>query len=405
MIFNVGARRSGTYWLQRVVTAHPQVASVPSETHLFSHGIAPLMERFHHTIKGSPQVGSGFIELEQALDAVRDLCDAFFEGYLTDDAARLAERTPLHVNHLSLIASIYPDAQFIHIIRDGRDVTRSLAAQNFGPDSVAEAAREWRTAIEDARGAKLDQSRYIEVRYEDLLLDPRPTVESLYTWLGLDANPQVVEQGALESQAERNVDRFQLAGTGTDKWRQVFGARDLAEFNSVAGDLIADLDYDPADPKTLPERSPLSQRRTLRGGIRTIASRTRSRRDQAVAADPFRLKLEIVEGVIAAMRDSDPEPLDRHLTQGAMVRVIDAEGGERAARGEAGRELLSKAVLSDRVFGLPQIRGDLYPGTPSFTVMLTIRARAEVAHRLLIVELRGERIAELTIHQLGDPSP
>ena len=47
MIFNAGARRSGTYWLQRITCAHPAVAEVPSETYIFSHGIAPLMERFH----------------------------------------------------------------------------------------------------------------------------------------------------------------------------------------------------------------------------------------------------------------------------------------------------------------------------------------------------------------------
>lgn len=41
MIFNVGSRRSGTFWLQRIVCAQPTVAGVPSETHLLSHGIAP----------------------------------------------------------------------------------------------------------------------------------------------------------------------------------------------------------------------------------------------------------------------------------------------------------------------------------------------------------------------------
>src|SRR5437867_3952052 len=37
MIFNLGARRSGTFWLQRIVCAHSDVAEIPSETHLFSH--------------------------------------------------------------------------------------------------------------------------------------------------------------------------------------------------------------------------------------------------------------------------------------------------------------------------------------------------------------------------------
>ena len=57
MIFNVGARRCGTYWLQRITCAHPAVAEVPSETYVFSHGIAPLMERFHHDDPEYEEVG------------------------------------------------------------------------------------------------------------------------------------------------------------------------------------------------------------------------------------------------------------------------------------------------------------------------------------------------------------
>src|SRR4051794_19181933 len=56
MIFNVGARRSGTFWLQRIVAAHPGVSAVPSETHLFSDGIAPLFSRLQHSVRSSTKV-------------------------------------------------------------------------------------------------------------------------------------------------------------------------------------------------------------------------------------------------------------------------------------------------------------------------------------------------------------
>src|SRR5947208_2188830 len=143
MIFVVGARRSGTRWLQRILAAHPHVAWVPSESHLFSHGIAPLFELFQHSLRSSTTTGRVYVERAVALDGARDLCDAVLGGFLDPGAERLVERTPLHVLHLDLISGIYPDAQVVHIIRDGRDVALSVAAQNWGPSGIKDAAAEW----------------------------------------------------------------------------------------------------------------------------------------------------------------------------------------------------------------------------------------------------------------------
>src|SRR5947199_1001755 len=99
MIFVVGARRSGTNWLERILTAHPEVVAMPSETYLFSHGIAPLTERFQHANPGSPMVGRTFMEGESLLDALRELVDRIFCEHLEragPDARYLLERTPWH---------------------------------------------------------------------------------------------------------------------------------------------------------------------------------------------------------------------------------------------------------------------------------------------------------------------
>ena len=118
MIFNFGARRSGTFWLQRIVTAHPAVSAVPSETYLFSHGVSPLLERFQHSARSSPEVGAVYVDRDNLIDAVRDLCDTVFGQFLEAGTERVAERTPHHAWHLGLIAEVYPDARFVHIIRD-----------------------------------------------------------------------------------------------------------------------------------------------------------------------------------------------------------------------------------------------------------------------------------------------
>jgi len=242
MIFNVGSRRSGTFWLQRIVTAHPEVGAVPSETHLFSHGIAPLVDRFHHGGVAAEQVGSTFIERDVLLDALRGFCDTVFEGMLGAGKERLAERTPLHALHTALIADVYPDARIVHIIRDGRDVARSLLAHQWGPGSVAEAAREWRVSVEAARAGAPGPDRYFEIRYEDLLADPAARIGELYRWLGLPVDDAILERALAEAKVSRNLDPMRTP-PGTGKWRTGLEPKDVDAFEEVAGDLLHGLGY------------------------------------------------------------------------------------------------------------------------------------------------------------------
>ena len=398
MIFNVGSRRSGTFWLQRIVTAHPDVSAVGSETHLFSHGIAPLAERFHHAALGSAQVGSTFIERDALLDALRDFCDAVFAPMIEPGKTRLAERTPLHALHTGLIGDIYPDGRIVHIIRDGRDVVRSLLAQQWGPENVADGAREWRAAIETARaGAHLD--RYLEVRYEDLHADPAPRISGLYHWLGLPVDDAILERALAEAKVERNLDpRGTPAGSG--KWRTVFTPEDLAAFDEVAGDPLYELGYERAEA--------LGSRR--RPGLRARFRRAGS--DGLVAGaglPPVVAAGEHAGDEVEAQRHIDalldafhtaPERAGDLLGDGATVRVVDG-GRERAAGGERARELLVGALREDAAMRGRQVRGDVHPEPPLFTVMLRYDTPQGAADRVLVARLQGDRVQELAIYRTG----
>jgi hypothetical protein len=244
MVFNLGARRSGTYWLQRIVCAHPDVSEVPSETHLFSHGLAPLLERFQYEDRSAPDVGLVYANRDEVIGHLRALCDTVFDGF-RDGRAVVAERTPLHVNHIPLIDEVYPEARFIHIIRDGRDVARSIVRQEWGPNTVAEAASEWRDSVSNGRDAArgtLSPERYREVRYEALLADPEPEIAALYAFIGLD--PGVGLGPALaEARRHANVGPSARGGVGVEKWRDEWSAEQVAEFEETAGALLRELGY------------------------------------------------------------------------------------------------------------------------------------------------------------------
>jgi hypothetical protein len=397
MIFNVGSRRSGTFWLQRMVTAHPEVAAVPSETHLFSSGIAPLFEGFQHSLRSSTKVGEVYVERDAALDAVRDLCDVVFAGVVEPGTARIAERTPLHVLHLDLIAAIYPDARFVHIVRDGRDVARSIAAQEWGPSSIEEAAAEWRSAILAARGAGLPGDLYREVRYEEILRDPAAVVSDLYEWLGLPATDEVVAEAVSEAGIGANLGGAP-SGISVAKWREAYSEADLAAFDRVAGDVLHELGYPAAGEAGAPQPATRKSPGAVARARARMSSPRRPRPGRsAVRARPLQ---ELVDGVVSSLQDHAFDRLSGLLAEDALIRIVSKRGDEHA-RGQRGREVLRAYLASDSAFAGHQVRGDVFLGLPYAGVVLSYRdGHGELAERTAFIRFAGERVGELIVYEL-----
>ena len=396
MIFNVGARRSGTFWLQRIVAAHPDVSAVPSETHLFSDGIAPLFSRLQHSIRSSTKVAQVFVDRERALDAARDLCDVVFAGFLEPGSTRLAERTPVHVFHLELMAGIYPDARFVHIIRDGRDAARSIAAQEWGPDDLEVAAAEWRDAVLAARRAALAPDVYHELRYEELLRDPAPVVAELYRWLGLGATDEAIAEALGEAGIGANLGGAP-SGIGVAKWRETYSQAELEAFDRVAGDLLRELGYPPAGASGDGDRAP-ARRNRVTGARARLRSARRPRLRRGGKPAHTRTLQELVERAVGALQDGATERLDALLAPDALVRIVTPDADEQA-RGERGRSLLRKLVDGGSPFAGEQVRGDVYLALPYAGAMLTYRDDdGTTGERTVFTRFQGELIGELIVY-------
>ena len=251
VIFLVGARRSGTNWLERILTAHPAVVAVPTETYLFSHGVQPFTEQFQHSNPGAKIMGRTFVTRDALVDGLRDLVDrVLFETLEREDpqARYIVERTPWHASHLPLIAEVYPDAWVINIVRDGRDVARSLVSMPWGPETLEEAAEEWRKSVQDAReGAAAVGDRYVEVIYETLLGDPRAQITALFAKLGLELSDVLWQTILTEAGSEFNVDPASPR-LAAEKWRNELSPAQIRAIERVAGKQLRELGYDLVDP-------------------------------------------------------------------------------------------------------------------------------------------------------------
>ncbi len=410
LVFVVGARRSGTYWLQRILTSHPRVSGVPSETYLFAEGVAPLLHRLHNGARSSPQVGAVYAERDAVIRGVRGLCDSVLGPYLQPGGRYLVERTPDHVRHLALISEVYPGARFVHIIRDGRDVARSLLAKPWGPDSVEAAAAEWRDSVRAGRAQAPSPARYRELRYEELLARPDSAIGSLFDWLDLPGDEVVVSQALGEARTALSVDATRPA-TQAGKWREVFRPRDLAAFERSAGDLRAELGYERASSASWrrrlavpPRLRPLGVRSAARAqrGLRRLPGRIRARgAGPSLAPGPSPSQRQVaVDRLLGALQAGEREAVESCLSADALITIVGREGST-SMRGAPGRTALIDAVRSDPAFRGRQVVGDVHPAVPTTCVVLSFEDDAgERLDRVLAISLRGMLCERLTLYRL-----
>ena len=275
-MFVVGAGRSGTSMLRAVLDGHSQLAVAHEAGFVY-----PLSRRraryerntgfdvdaFRQDLVAQRAVrcnlGFGPDELRAALggseisgyaDAVRRV---FAHYAATLGKPRYGDKMPAYVQHIGPLAGLFPEARFVHIVRDGRDVALSNMALDGGPRDPVALALDWRQRVRAGRtaGARLGPRRYHEIRYEDLVADPVVPITELCAFLDLDFEPPML---SLTERTDRVLERVRAnprharlaepVSSGARSWRTHMTQRDLARFETVAGDLLEQLGYERGAP-------------------------------------------------------------------------------------------------------------------------------------------------------------
>lgn len=106
--------------------------------------------------------------------------------------SRSGDKTPMYLSVMTEIAELLPEAHFIHILRDGRDVALSWSKTWFAPSCVpSELVAIWAAAVRSARG-NATAVNYLEVRYEDLVTQPADVLRRICGFIELAYNPSML---------------------------------------------------------------------------------------------------------------------------------------------------------------------------------------------------------------------
>jgi hypothetical protein len=282
--FIVGVNRSGTTLLRMMLDSHPEL-TIPPETH-FVPELIRLARRENMTRKrllraatNHPRWGDFGLDEAQLLDrlqqvkpltpagAIRSFYDLYAER---EGKTRWGDKTPRYMRAMPRIQRALPEARFIHLIRDGRDVALSQAERALEGEApaMAEVAERWRRRISTARKHAGELDSYLEVRYEDLVADPDATLRRICEFIELDFDPAMLAYHRRAAERLTEMDRDLGSGengpvrTGDQRlaghamtteppstercgrWRREMSAADVREFDRVAGELLADLGYE-----------------------------------------------------------------------------------------------------------------------------------------------------------------
>ena len=110
----------------------------------------------------------------------------------SNEIAYFGDSTPTNMINAKYIYKIFPEAKFINMIRDGRDVALSVSKERWGPATPETALVWWERRIVHAHNslAQIPQNSKIELRLEDLVVHQREESYSiLLTFLGLEDHP------------------------------------------------------------------------------------------------------------------------------------------------------------------------------------------------------------------------
>jgi Sulfotransferase family len=259
--FFVGCGRSGTTLVRALVGAHPDMA-IPPESH-FVVAQAPrrgepfepgalvdalaASDRFALWELDRADVAAAVVGAAGYPDAVRAVFALWAERA---GKPRYGDKTPGYVAHLPSIARLFPEAVFVHVIRDGRDVAASFLDVGWAT-SAEEAARHWALRVRRGRraGRALGPRRYHELRYEELVADPEPALRGVCDAVGLAFDAAMLDHRAGAAEVARTTSHpgyhRHLAEPVRDvrDWRSDLTPSQQARVELVAGPLLAELGY------------------------------------------------------------------------------------------------------------------------------------------------------------------
>jgi hypothetical protein len=173
---------------------------------------------------------------------------------------RWGEKRPAYWRDMALVLRLFPDAQVVHLVRDGRACVASLKQVYWWTAGPVGAMSTWTLADRELRrlGRRLPDDSYFRLRYEDLLADPRTELARLCAFLGEDFDeamldhPRAAEDIVPSRKTWHDRTRGALDRGRIEAWRTELEPAEIGLFETVAKRTLLRNGYRPSGAGTPP---------------------------------------------------------------------------------------------------------------------------------------------------------
>ena len=274
--FIVSAPRSGSTLLRLILDAHPRLAIPPPGwlfhfvyPYLYSYGNLNIEDNFQNLVEDiieSPTIKRWPITVNKK-EIVSNVEDRTFRGvyeYLHVLYAkkfkkhRWGEKTPRNSVWIDEIISLFPDAQIIHLLRDGRDVAIDISNADFLPGTVYAGAQVWRNFVSAIKRSekKARAENFFEIQYENLCSDPDNELGKLCEFLGEEFSDKVLSHHDSNSSLQWSKDPRHaetakpISRDFVEMYKSCLKRPELESLNSLLGDMLNSFGYLGEENKT-----------------------------------------------------------------------------------------------------------------------------------------------------------
>ncbi|MEB3360070.1 MAG: sulfotransferase [Synechococcales bacterium] len=277
-VFLIGMPRSGTKLLRGLLNGHSQIRIPMVETEFLPYWVRRWsdygdlsqpknFQRFYQDAIQLPyfihiKAGSAIISQEEWFSRCRDFSPAgVFEALIRHKTGVewgsgliWGDKSPSYIGHLGLLKQLYPQARFIHIIRDVRDYC--LSCQKAWGKHPVRAAQRWVDGVTKARqDAVAFADDYLEVHYEDLLEQTETVLRQCCEFLNVEFEASM-EQNARLTEGRGDAKGYtSVKQDNTHKYRTRMAPRLVQRIEAIAGHVLRAGNYEVSyagDPVRVP---------------------------------------------------------------------------------------------------------------------------------------------------------